>query len=73
MVFTQALGTAAPRDGVRGVGINPGPVATDRVEMVLRAEATRQLGDPERLREAFRDMAFGRPVQPEEIAPRSDS
>ncbi|WP_158814020.1 short-chain dehydrogenase/reductase [Methylocapsa sp. S129] len=68
MAFTRALGTAAPRDGVRVVGVNPGPVATDRVEMLLRAQASRQLGDSERWREAFRDMAFGRPAQPEEIA-----
>lgn len=68
MAFTRALGTAAPRDGVRVVGINPGPVATERVEILLRAQASRQLGDPERWREAFRDMAFGRPAQPEEIA-----
>ena len=68
MAFTRTLGRAAPRDGVRVVGINPGPVSTDRIEMLLRAQAARELGDPDRWRESFADMAFGRPATPQEIA-----
>ncbi len=68
MAFTRALGTTAPRDGMRVVGINPGPVATDRIAMLLRARAQRETGDPERWREAFAGMAFGRPAEPAEIA-----
>ena len=68
MSFTRALGTAAPRDGMRVVGINPGPVATDRIETLLRVRAARDGGDPERWRDAFAGMAFGRPASPEEIA-----
>jgi NAD(P)-dependent dehydrogenase (short-subunit alcohol dehydrogenase family) len=68
MAFTRALGARSPRDGVRVVGINPGPVATDRIEMLLRAKAARTTGDAERWQDAFRDTAFGRAAQPEEIA-----
>ena len=31
MAFTRALGGTSPRDGLRVVGINPGPVETDRM------------------------------------------
>jgi hypothetical protein len=68
MAFTRALGAKSPRDGVRVVGINPGPVATDRIEMLLRAKAERTTGDAERWQEAFKDNAFGRAAKPEEIA-----
>jgi NAD(P)-dependent dehydrogenase (short-subunit alcohol dehydrogenase family) len=56
------------KDGVRVVGINPGPVATERMETRLRAQARDQLGDEERWMELTRNMAFGRPAAPEEIA-----
>ena len=68
MAFTRALGARSPRDGVRVVGINPGPVATDRIEMLMRAKAERTTGDAERWQEAFKDNAFGRAAKPEEIA-----
>lgn len=68
MAFTRALGAAAPRDGMRVVGINPGPVGTDRIVMLLKARAERELGDPARWQEAYQSMAFGRPATPEEIA-----
>src|SRR3984893_8396967 len=31
MAFTRAMGGTAPRDGLRVIGINPGPVMTDRL------------------------------------------
>ena len=67
MGFTRALGRAAPKDGMRVVGINPGPVSTDRLIMLLRARAERELGDVERWSELTAGMAFGRPATPEEI------
>ena len=67
MAFTRALGRAAPADGMRVVGINPGPVATERMQMLLRARAERELGDAERWMELTGAMAFGRPAKPEEI------
>lgn len=68
MAFTRALGRAAPADGMRVVGINPGPVATDRLVMLLRARAERELGDAGRWQELTRGMPFGRAAEPGEIA-----
>src|SRR5437870_3366855 len=51
MAFTLAIGGTAPRDGLRVVGINPGPVETDRMTTRLRREAQAQFGDAERWRE----------------------
>jgi NAD(P)-dependent dehydrogenase (short-subunit alcohol dehydrogenase family) len=67
MAFTRALGKAAPADGIRVVGINPGPIATARLEMLSRKRAEQQLGDAERWRELFAKMPFGRAGAPEEI------
>jgi NAD(P)-dependent dehydrogenase (short-subunit alcohol dehydrogenase family) len=68
MAFTRAIGGAAPRDGLRVVGINPGPVETDRMITRLRREAQAQLGDAERWRELTKGYAFGRAATPREIA-----
>ncbi len=67
MAFTRALGRAAPADGMRVVGINPGPVATERMEMLMRARAEREFGDPTRWAELTRPMPFARAATPEEI------
>jgi NAD(P)-dependent dehydrogenase (short-subunit alcohol dehydrogenase family) len=67
MAFTRALGGTAPHDGLRVVGINPGPVETDRMVTRLRREATAQFGDPERWRELTGHMAFGRAATATEI------
>ncbi len=67
MAFTRALGMAAPKDGMRVVGINPGPVATERIEKLLRFKAGEELGDAERWRELTAKMPFGRPATAEEI------
>ena len=68
MAFTRALGTASPSQGVRVVGINPGPVSTDRLETLQRGRAKSLLGDPERWREMLADLPFGRAATPLEIA-----
>ncbi len=68
MAFTRALGKAAPADGMRVMGINPGPVATERMEMLLRSRAAQELGDAEKWSELTRHMPFGRAAHPEEIA-----
>ncbi len=67
MAFTRAMGMAAPKDGMRVVGINPGPVATERMERLLRARAGTELGDAERWHELTGKMPFGRAATPEEI------
>jgi 3-oxoacyl-[acyl-carrier protein] reductase len=68
MAFTRAMGGTAPRDGLRVVGINPGPVETDRMTTRLRREAQAQFGDAERWHELTKGMAFGRAATPQEIA-----
>ncbi len=68
MAFTRALGGASHADGVRVVGINPGPVATDRLISLHRQQAETKFGDASRYEELFKDMSFGRPATPEEIA-----
>lgn len=51
MALTQALGSNSLRHGVRVVGINPGPIFTERLELVLRASADARFSDAERWRE----------------------
>jgi NAD(P)-dependent dehydrogenase (short-subunit alcohol dehydrogenase family) len=67
MAFTRALGKGAPADGLRVVAINPGPVETDRLVMLRRAEAQEKFGDPDRWRELTSNMPFGRAATPAEI------
>jgi NAD(P)-dependent dehydrogenase (short-subunit alcohol dehydrogenase family) len=67
MAFTRALGRQAPADGLRVNGINPGPVATERLILLQRDRAAKSLGDAERWQELFAAMPFGRAATPEEI------
>jgi NAD(P)-dependent dehydrogenase (short-subunit alcohol dehydrogenase family) len=67
MAFTRALGKGAPADGLRVVAINPGPVETDRLVMIRKADAKLKWGDESRWRELSASMPFGRPATPREI------
>lgn len=67
MAFTRALGRGAHADGVRAVAINPGPVATARLERLLRHRAATELGDADRWLKLCKGMPYGRPAQPAEI------
>ncbi|HVH80193.1 MAG TPA: SDR family oxidoreductase, partial [Stellaceae bacterium] len=53
--------------GLRVLGINPGPVETDRMVTRLRREATAKFNDPGRWRELTSHMAFGRAATATEI------
>jgi NAD(P)-dependent dehydrogenase (short-subunit alcohol dehydrogenase family) len=68
MAFTRALGRGAHKDGVRAMGINPGPVSTERLERLMRFRAQTELGDPDRWLELCKPMPYGRAATPEEIA-----
>ena len=68
MAFTRTLGGASHADGIRVLGINPGPVATDRLISLHKQVAQTKLGDASRYEELFKEMSFGRPATPEEIA-----
>ena len=67
MAFTRAMGGTAPRDGLRVLGINPGPVMTERLITLTRHRAQTQFGDPERWQELMQGYAFRRAAKPEEI------
>ena len=68
MAFTRALGGASHADGIRVVGINPGPTATDRLLSLYKQRAETLLGDAKRYEELFSSMSFGRPAEAAEIA-----
>jgi NAD(P)-dependent dehydrogenase (short-subunit alcohol dehydrogenase family) len=57
MALTRALGRSSTADGIRVVGINPGPIATARQQMLARARAEKELGDAERRREFYQEHA----------------
>jgi NAD(P)-dependent dehydrogenase (short-subunit alcohol dehydrogenase family) len=68
MAFTRALGGASHADGIRVLGINPGPTATDRLLSLYKQRAETLLGDAKRYEELFSSMSFGRPAEAAEIA-----
>ena len=68
MAFTRALGGSSADVGVRVIGVNPGPVATERLIGLMQKEAGQRLGDPERWPELGRSFPFGRAATVEEIA-----
>jgi NAD(P)-dependent dehydrogenase (short-subunit alcohol dehydrogenase family) len=68
MAFTKAMGSASPADNIRVVGINPGPIATERLETIMKKRAQDRLGDSDRWRELYAPLPFGRAGKPEEIA-----
>ena len=68
IAFTKAVGAASPADGIRVVGINPGPILTERLQKRLRQRADTELGDADMWQAFTRDMPFGRPGDPREIA-----
>jgi NAD(P)-dependent dehydrogenase (short-subunit alcohol dehydrogenase family) len=68
MAFTRAIGGTSLDHGVRVVGVNPGPVLTDRVEVLGRKRAARLYGDESRWKESFARMPHGRPATCDEVA-----
>jgi 3-oxoacyl-[acyl-carrier protein] reductase len=68
IAFTRAVGSTSLEQNVRMVGINPGPVATDRHERILRKRALAQFGDGDRWRELLVSLPLGRAARVEEIA-----
>jgi NAD(P)-dependent dehydrogenase (short-subunit alcohol dehydrogenase family) len=68
MAFTRALGGQSDRDGVRVVGVNPGPVATERLVGLMKTEAKRKFDDESRWQELAKGFPFGRAATVDEIA-----
>jgi 3-oxoacyl-[acyl-carrier protein] reductase len=68
MAATRGIGGRSTDDNIRVLGVNPGPVATDRLIDLARARATREGRDPDDWQGGFSDFPFGRPATPEEVA-----
>lgn len=68
MAFTRAIGGRSMHSGVRVVGVNPGPVETDRIKTIMRQKAQSQFGDESRAPDYYADWPLGRFAQPEEVA-----
>lgn len=68
MAFTRALGGRSLADNIRVVGINPGPVGTDRYLGRMKGRAKAELGDESRYLELQKNLPLGRPAEPREIA-----
>ena len=68
MAFTRALGGRSLDDNIRVVGINPGPVETDRIVTLMQAQAKARFGDETRYPELMARFPLGRAAKPREIA-----
>jgi 3-oxoacyl-[acyl-carrier protein] reductase len=68
IAFTKSLGAASPADNIRVVGVNPGPIETERLEGLMRKRAQDQFGDADKWRDYYKPLPFGRPGTPMEIA-----
>lgn len=68
MAFTRALGGDSPKDGVRVVGLNPGPVATEKLVSMMKKAARDKWNDESRYEEFLDPFAFGRAATVDEIA-----
>lgn len=66
--FTEAIGGRSLDEGVRVLGLNPGPVATERFISGAKGRATEVFGDPDRWQETLSELPLGRPAAPEEVA-----
>lgn len=68
MAFTRALGGNSLADKIRVVGINPGPVETDRIVTLMKRQAAARFGDESRFPELMQRFPLGRAAKPREIA-----
>jgi NAD(P)-dependent dehydrogenase (short-subunit alcohol dehydrogenase family) len=68
MSFTRALGSFSLDDGVRVVGVNPGPVETERMVRLMKRRALDRHGNEDRWREQYSKYPGGRPASAKEVA-----
>lgn len=68
MAFTRALGGRSLADAIRVIGVNPGPVATSRIEKILQARARAEFGDAARYTHYLDRYPLGRPATVREVA-----
>jgi len=65
--FSQSLGSVSPKDGIRVISVNPGPVETDRLIGLMKKKAHDRTGTAENWRELFKPLPFARGCAPEEV------
>jgi NAD(P)-dependent dehydrogenase (short-subunit alcohol dehydrogenase family) len=67
MAFTRAMGGHSLDDNIRVVGVNPGPVDTDRIYSMLKKRAQQWLGSEDRYKELEERYPLKRPAHVHEI------
>src|SRR5690349_16932778 len=65
--FSQSLGSVSPRDGIRVISLNPGPVETERLVNLMKKKARDRTGNADNWRELFKPLPFGRACAPDEV------
>jgi NAD(P)-dependent dehydrogenase (short-subunit alcohol dehydrogenase family) len=68
MAFTRAIGSRSIYAGVRVVGVNPGPVETDRIQTLMRQKAVAEFGDESRAAAYYANWPMERFARPDEVA-----
>lgn len=68
MAFTRALGGRSLEDGIRVLGVNPGPVDTERIRRVVRKRAAAMSGAGDHEAEILAGYPLGRPASVAEVA-----
>jgi 3-oxoacyl-[acyl-carrier protein] reductase len=66
--FTKGLGSKSPDFGIRVMGVHPPATRTDRIMALMRTVAKNKYGDESRIDDVLRDGAFGRVIEPEQVA-----
>jgi NAD(P)-dependent dehydrogenase (short-subunit alcohol dehydrogenase family) len=67
MAFTRAIGGHSLDDNIRVVGVNPGPVDTDRIYNMLKKRAVEWFGDEGRYKELQDRYPLKRPAHVHEV------
>ncbi|MDE2702573.1 MAG: SDR family oxidoreductase [Chloroflexota bacterium] len=67
MAFTRALGGRSLDDGIRVVGVNPGPVETERIYKLLRRRALDLYGDESQFTKLLERYPLKRPATVPEV------
>lgn len=68
MAFTRGVGGRSLDDGIRVVGVNPGPVATDRMLKIMKRRALDWYNDESRWEELFDKYPGKRAATSQEVA-----
>ena len=68
MGFTRALGAFSLDDNIRVLGVNPGPVDTNRIYSMLKKRAIKDFGDESHAEKLQRGYPLGRPAHKEEVS-----